>query len=108
MPKVLRRNAYKGTTALTHVLPIDAVSTIGIVAVLGTVLPASCLSAAALDDCKSILQTLEGNHPVTEFEATIPRGRSIKIEASSNGKFKLDQLKPLWKKLGLNFQRQDI
>ncbi len=101
----MRRSAYKGGNTIVHSLPVDGASTIGICIIVATVLPASCLNLDGLKACKSILEILEGDDPVTEFEVSTSKGQSVKIEASSSGKFKIDQLKPVWKKHEVNYSR---
>jgi len=104
----MRRQTYKGTNSITHSLPVDAVSTIGIVIVLGTILPATSLSNECVQCCRNILLSLEGSAPIKELEIPFSNNRSMKLEAHSGGKFKVSEMKPLWKKLGLNFQRLGI
>lgn len=104
----MRKQTYKGTNSITHSLPIDAVSTIGIAIVLGAILPATSLSNECVQSCRNILLSLEGSSPVKELEIPLSGDRSMKFEARSGGKFKVSEIKPLWKKLGLNFQRPGI
>lgn len=83
---------------------MDAASTLGLVLILGTMLPAKSLGNEALQTCKAIFETLESGSPLQELVGFCPRGSKVTIEAR-NGRFAVKDLKPFFKKLGLNFSR---
>lgn len=87
-----------------YCLPIDCASTIGLVLILGTILPAKSLTPEALGHCKTILQTLENGSPLSEISGMGPNG-VLRIEANAEGKFPLCDLKPMFKKMGINYTR---
>ena len=101
----MRRKEYKGGNTITYALPVDGVSTIGIVVVLGTILPATNLSKEAVGISDNLLKALQGPAPVQVFDAELPNGGSVVFQARSQGKFSLQDMKPNFKKLGLNFNR---
>ena len=103
--KVMRRTQYRGSTRLTYTLPIDAASTMGILVVIGTILPAASLSAEALGQCKQMMKSLEKYSACHEIVAVTPEGRELRLEANGQNLFLLADLKHLWKKLSLNFTR---
>ena len=103
--EVMRKQTYKGNHTITHALPIDAASTAGIVLILGTILPATSLSMECVLACRGILLNLEGDNPVKEMTIPLMHGLSLKLESRGNGKFRISDMKPLWKQLGLNFTR---
>lgn len=101
----MRRQSYKGTEQLVHTLPIDAASTMGIMLVVGTMLPSTNLSRDAVLAALTTLRRVQGQNPVTSFEAELPSGKFVRFEACNSGKFSLNEMKPLFKKLGVNFSR---
>ncbi len=103
--EVMRKQTYKGSNIIKHALPVDAASTAGIVLVLGTILPATSLSLECVQACRTILLNLEGDNPVKEITIPLTNGRSMKVESRAVGKFRVSDIKPLWKQLGLNFTR---
>ncbi|CAK9112534.1 Uncharacterized protein SCF082_LOCUS52168, partial [Durusdinium trenchii] len=102
---VMRRLQYKGGTKLNYTLPVDAASSIGILIVVGTILPAASLSSEALLECRKMLKALEAYSNVREIVAIAPEGRELILEATPQGLFLLADLKHMFKKLGLNFAR---
>lgn len=101
----MRRLQYKGGTKLNYTLPVDAASSIGILIVVGTILPAASLSSEALLECRKMLKALEAYSNVREIVAIAPEGRELILEATPQGLFLLADLKHMFKKLGLNFAR---
>lgn len=101
----MRKQTYKGNHVITHALPVDAASTAGIVLILGTILPATSLSMECVQTCRSILLNLEGDNPVKEITIPLMHGLSMKLDSRGVGKFRISDIKPLWKQLGINFTR---
>lgn len=107
--QVLRRHSYKGETKIVYSLPVDASSTIGFVGILGTILPAKSLTPEALQSCKVILQTLQGETTMHEISGPCPKsGAMISIEANDQGLFLLKDLQSMFKQMGINFSRYGL
>ena len=101
----MRRSSYKGEGTLKHALPIDAVSTIGIVCIMGSILPAKSLGNEALTQCRNTMGAMEANVKFKPLEGEMPNGDFIVLEPRSSGKFVLSELKPMFKKLRIDFAR---
>lgn len=106
---MIRRPQYKGEADQVHSLPVDAASTLGIMCMIGTILPAKSLSNEALQTCRSILLSMERDGgPIEELVGKLQNGTKLTLEARTNGKFALKDIKPMFKKLGINFSRPGI
>ena len=88
-----------------HCLPVDAASTLGVVCILGSILPAKSLSAEALTTSRSILQSLGLLCSPMPLVAIQENGTKLTLPPRSDGKFALSDLKTMFKNLGLNFAR---
>lgn len=105
--EVLRRNLYKGTHSTSpHSLPVDAATAMGILLVLGTILPANSLSAEGVQASRSLLSTLEEHSKLHEISCVFPSGREMVVESNKDGYFSIENLKPIIKKLDIPFARQ--
>lgn len=74
---------------------------------LGSILPAKSLSNDFLQECLKILSSLEdaAGKPLRELHGELGNGKKIVLEPRSNGKWNLHDLKPMFKKLSINFSR---
>lgn len=105
--EVLRRNLYKGTHSTSpHSLPVDAATAMGILLVLGTILPANSLSAEGVQASRALLSTLEEHSKLHEISCVFPNGREMVVESNKDGYFSIENLKPIIKKLDIPFARQ--
>lgn len=101
----MRRQSYKGEIDQVYALPVDAASTLGILIVLGSILPAKSLGTEALQSCKSILDSMNQDIPAHPLVAKLSDGGKLILEPLSNGKFALKDMKPMLKKIGINHAR---
>lgn len=101
----MRRVAYKGEGKITHCLPIDAASVQGIICILGSILPAKSLGSDALSTSIGILAAMEAGVEMRELVAVLDSGDKLILECRSNGRFVLSDMKPMFKKLRINFAR---
>lgn len=107
--QVLRRHSYKGETKIVYSLPVDAASTIGLVGILGTILPAKSTSLEALNSCKVILETLQGESSLQEIAGPCAKSTELmKVSANDSGLFEVQDLKTMFKKMGINFSRYGL
>ena len=102
----MRSNTYKGKQQLTHCLPLDCASVVGIILILGSILPATGLKSEAIQACKRLLQNL-GEH-VTELNkltaVVASSGGLLTLEANSEGRFPWKDVKSLLKAVNVNAQ----
>lgn len=103
--QVMRRVAYKGEGKINHCLPIDAASVLGIICILGSILPAKSLGSDALNTSIGILAAMESGAEIKELVAVLDSGDKLVLECRSNGRFALADMKPMFKKLNINFGR---
>ena len=104
--EVLRRSLYKGTQSTSpHSLPVDAATAMGILLVLGTILPANSLSAEGVQASKTLLSTLEEHSKLHELSCILPSGREMVLESNKDGFFSIADLKSIFKKLEVPFAR---
>eukprot|EP00435_Cladocopium_sp_Y103_P061586 s902_g23.t1 len=102
---VMRRSSYKGEETLKHALPIDAVSTLGIVCIMGSILPAKSLTTDSLTQCRSTLSAMEADVKFQPLVGEMPNGDLMVLQPRSSNKFVLSELKPMFKKLRIDFAR---
>ena len=104
--EVLRRSLYKGTQSTSpHSLPVDAATAMGILLVLGTILPANSLSAEGVQASKTLLNALEEHSKLHELSCILPSGREMVLESNKDGLFSIADLKSIFKKLDVPFAR---
>jgi len=106
LTKVLRRNLYKGTqSAGAYSLPVDGATAMGILLAVGTILPANSLTAEGVQASRALLSTLEEHCKLRELSCVLANGRETVRESNRDGYFSIEDLKPIFKKLGVPFNR---
>ena len=73
---------------------------------MGTILPAKSLSNEALQASRTIFENLGKDVPAFHLVGKLPDGTKLTLEPRSNGCFSLSDMKPMFKKLGIDFARQ--
>eukprot|EP00435_Cladocopium_sp_Y103_P049541 s1312_g15.t1 len=105
---VLRKRSYKGaqSSGLAS-LPVDGATTLGIIQVLASVLPANGLQAAAIQQCHEIMTFV--SHFMTVNAILFPLGRRVECELEiTNNEMNTKQLQFVLKRAGLQWSRPGV
>lgn len=96
-----RRAAYKGLQSVHNCLPLDCASTMGVLLIIGCILPATSLKAEAIQECKSVLACMEEHAGRPGMTVEMPDSSRVTLVGNSEGRFKWANVKALFEKLGL-------
>ena len=102
---MLRKRSYKGSQSSGSAsLPVDGATSLGILQVLASVLPANGLQAAAIGQCYEILAFV--SHFMSVNVTLFPLGRNFECELEiTNNEMNTKQLQFVLKRAGLQWFR---
>lgn len=100
-----RRAAYKGNLMTTNSLPVDSVTPIGIIVMLGTIVTAKGLSAEGLKQCTEIVENLCEHATFHGPLLLIPEHLSLSLQSTHGKVFKKD-VATLFKNIEIDPTRQ--
>eukprot|EP00435_Cladocopium_sp_Y103_P021196 s1017_g5.t1 len=105
--QVARRVSYKGAASTKVRLPMDAATVIGVVAIFGSILPATALTPAALKTCTACFDALQAVACMSETLVLIPELPRMVLPFENN-KVKMSALRSVLKTLDLKPDRPVI
>ena len=85
-------------------LPVDSYTTLGLLLMLATLLPATSFAADGISECVRVLQTLEEHMMINEPLQLLPHAAVFVAEVQEN-QVLLAQLKAILEELGLSWSR---
>ena len=105
-PKVARRQAYKGNVSDLTCLPVDCYTSMGLLVMLATLLPATSFSSDGIHQCVAALKTLEEHMCLNCCLQLLPHAELFKLQLQENA-LPVSQVKAVLKELGLSWSRWD-
>ena len=104
--EVARRPTYKGAASSKCSLPLDATTVLGMIAVLGSILPATGLKQDAVQTCTSTLDALASFGTMNATVPLLPESHAdLPVE---NNRVEVAKLNSLFSRLDLSPQRPTV